>query len=146
MAYFDLVLLFLASTLNALAHAAAGIAVLLGYVAEVVAYFLYQLWVAIVRGATAIIEWADEQFPEFGIQDEPLLRALVMGIVGTVLGIILVMLLAIAMGNWAIPVAFAVSVGFCAGVGLVADPDTQWKTIDFPSFLGRGGPRMPLNL
>ena len=119
----------------------------MAYMIDVSAYFLHAGWVTLVRAALALLEVVDEWFPGLDILENALWRFLVMGAVGFFLGVGLMVFLAFIVGDWGIPCAFALAIGSCAFVGLMADPEQDWSFGDFPSF-GRGnsGPQTPLNL
>jgi hypothetical protein len=118
----------------------------LAYIAEIVFYTARAAWVLIVRASLALIEAVDEWLPDFGILDNPILRALLMAVVGFFLGVGLMIFLSFITGNWGIPCVFTLAIGFCAFVGLIADPDGNWSVGDFPTFGRGGGPKTPLNL
>ena len=67
----ELLLVLLGSILESLRH-----------VLDVFAYAICALWTTIVRGSIALLDAVDDWLPDFGILDNPLLRLLVMGIVG----------------------------------------------------------------
>ena len=115
-------------------------------VAEVYAYIVHAVWVTIVGASVRLLEVVDDWLLDFDILDNPLMRMLVMGAVGFLIGAALMIFLCFITGNWCIPCAFVLVVGFCAFVGLVADPDQDWSPGDFPGSSGRGGPKTPLNL
>jgi len=115
-------------------------------VVEIYAYMVHAVWVTIVKGSIGLLEAVDEWLPDTDVLDNPLLRLLVMGAVGFVVGVVVMVFLCFITGNWCIPCVFILVVGFCGFVGLVADPDQDWSPGDFPGSSGRGGPKTPLNL
>jgi len=115
-------------------------------VVEIYAYMVHTVWVTTVRASIGLLEAVDEWLPDIDVLDNPLLRLLVMGVVGFLIGVVVMILLCFITGNWRIPCVFILVVGFCAFVGLVADPDQDWSLGNFPGSSGRGGPRTPLNL
>jgi hypothetical protein len=108
-------------------------------------FAVHALWVTVVQAAIAFIEVVDEWVVDIEILDNAVFRMILMGGVGFMLGVGLMVLLSLAIGMWGIPLAFFLSMGFCAFVGLVADPDEDWSLGDFPLF-GDQPPKMPLNL
>ena len=115
-------------------------------VADVSAYAIRAVWVTIVGASIGLLEAVDDWLLDFDILDNPLLRMAVMGVVGFLIGVVVMIFLCFITGNWCIPCVFVLVLGFCAFVGLVADPDQDWSLGDFPGSSGRGGPRTPLNL
>jgi len=115
-------------------------------VAEFFAYVLQWLWVATVRAFLAIIEWADEQWSDLGIADNPLWRTVLAGGIGFILAIIAVLIVAVVLGHSELVCLFILVVGFCAFVGLMADPDKDWSLPSFPGSGKRKGPGVPINL
>ena len=119
----------------------------LAYMVGVWVYFFHAVWVTIVRAALALLETVDDWFPGLDILENAFWRFIVMAVVGFFLGVVLMIFLSFATGNWAIPCVFTLTIIFCAIVGLVADPEQDWSFGDFPTF-GRnsGGPQTPVNL
>ncbi len=115
-------------------------------VVEIYAYMVHAVWVTTVRASIGLLEAVDEWLPDIDVLDNPLLRMGVMGMVGFLIGVVVMIFLCFITGNWGIPCVFILVVGFCAFVGLVADPDQDWSLANFPGSSGRGGPRTPLNL
>ena len=116
------------------------------YLMEILLYSLHGVWVVIVRAAIGLIDALDDWFPDYGILDNAILRGVVMGAVGFLLGVILMIFLALAIGAWKIPLAFVLTILFCTFVGVIADPDRTWEIGDFPNLGGRDKPKTPLNL
>jgi hypothetical protein len=119
----------------------------LAYMAEVSVYFLRVIWASIIRASLALLEAVDEWFPSIDIIENGLLRLLVMSVVGFFLGVGFMIFFSFVTGNWCIPCSLVLTIGFCAFVGLIADPERDWSFGDFPTF-GRnsGGPQTPVNL
>ena len=116
------------------------------YMAEILLHSAQAAWIGIVRSAIGLIDAVDDCFPGYDILDNALLRGLVMGVVGFILGVILMIFLALAIGAWGIPCMFVLTILFCTFVGVIADPDRDWEVGDFPHFGDHGGPQTPLNL
>lgn len=114
--------------------------------AEAVVFALHAVWVTIVRAAIALIGVVDEWFADIDFLDNPLLRMAVMGAVGFEVATVLIIFLSLAAGYWCVPCCFIFSGGFCAFVGLVADPDQDWSVGSLPGSSRSGGPKTPLNL
>ena len=118
------------------------------YCFEVVGYALQSLVKVIIQGAVALIEVTDDWLDDYDIADEPLLRLALLGLVGSVVGVGLVVLLAMVKGQpWVIvTLVGAAAIGMV--IGLMADPEKDWSLSAFPSFPrgGGGGPSLPLNL
>jgi FtsH-binding integral membrane protein len=118
----------------------------LAYLTEVSAYAIHALWVTIVRAALALLEVVDDWLPGLDILENALWRFLVMAVVGFFLGVGLMIFLSFIIGAWGIPCAFTLAIGFCAFVGLLADPERDWSFGDYPTFGRHNGPQTPLNL
>ena len=118
----------------------------LAYLAEITVYAIRAGWVTIVRASITFMDAIDDWFPDIDILDNALLRLLVMGAVGFFIGVVLMIFVSFISGNWGIPCVFTLAVAFFMFVGLVADPDGDWSTGDWPAFGGRGSPQTPLNL
>ena len=116
------------------------------YMMDVTLYLLHAVWIGMVRSSIGLIDAIDDWFPGYDILDNALLRGLVMGGAGFLLGVILMIFLSMAIGAWGIPCSFVVTILFSIFVGIMADPDREWTMGDFPSFGGGGGPKTPLNL
>ena len=116
------------------------------YLAEVSVYMIHAVWVTIVGASISFMDAIDDWFPAVDILDNPLLRLLVMGAVGFFVGVVSMIFVSFITGNWGIPCVFSLAIGFFMFVGLVADPEGDWSTGDWPTFGGRGGPQTPLNL
>ncbi len=71
---------------------------------------------------------------------------MVMGALGFFLGVGLMIFLSFVISDWGIPCVFTLAIGFCALVGMMADPDRGWSFGDFPTFERDSGPKAPLNL
>ena len=115
------------------------------FIVEIGAYWLQSMWIAMVRATVSLIESVDEWLPGLEIQDNALMRGLVMGVVGFFLGVALMVFLSFVTGNWGIPCTFLLAILACAFLGLVADPARDWEFPAFPTF-GGSGPKTPLNL
>ena len=113
---------------------------------EVAVYAIHAVWVTIIQASLSLMDAVDDWLIEIDIVDNPLLRLLVMGVVGFLIGVVLMIFVCFMAGYWAIPLVLALTMGFCMFVGLVADPDRDWSLGDFPGSSGRSGPKMPLNL
>ena len=109
-------------------------------------YVAYATWATLVQGTFNLLDLVDEYVEDVDIVDNSLLRMLVMGLVGFVVGVGLMIFLLLATGNWSIPCLFFLFVGFCLFLGLMADPDQNWRVGTFDEFRRGGGPRTPLNL
>ena len=118
----------------------------MAHVVEIYAYMVHAVWVTIVKGSIGLLEAVDDWLPDIDVLDNPLLRLLVMGVVGFLIGVVVMIFLCFITGNWVIPCVFILVVGFFAFVGLIADPGQDWSVGDFPGSSGRGGPKTPLNL
>ncbi len=118
----------------------------LAYLAEITVYAIHAVWVTIVGASITFMEAIDDWVPDIDILDNALLRLLVMGAVGFLIGVVLMIFVSFISGNWGIPCVFTLAIGFFMFVGLVADPDGDWSTGDWPTFGGRGDPKTPLNL
>ena len=121
----------------------------IGYAFEVLGYTLQSLIKVIIGGAAAFIEWADEQLYDFDLADDPLWRALIIGGIGFFLGVGMLILLSMILGQPWVIITLMVAVALGVIVGLIADPDKDWSLGAFPVFPrgGRGdGPKLPLNL
>jgi hypothetical protein len=120
----------------------------IGYVVEVVFFMAQSLVKLIIQGAVALVELADELLEDWDIAEEPLLRVLLLGSVGLLLGVTLTMLLAMVKGQPWVILTLSGAVAGDMGLGLLADPDKDWSLGAFPSFprRGGGGPKLPLNL
>lgn len=117
------------------------------YAVEVVGYGLQAGVKVLIQGAVAIIGAVDDWLGDAAIAEEPLLRALVMAVVGLVCGVGLVQLLAAALNQPWVILTFTGTVGLGLILGLVADPDRDWSPGPFPSFTRSGGGfKLPLNL
>lgn len=118
----------------------------MAYMMDISAYSAHAVWVTIVKASIGLIEAVDEWFPDLDIQDNAILRALVMGAVGFLIGVILMIFVSFITGNWGIPCLFFLAIGFCMFLGLIANPEGDWSLGNFPTF-GRGGnPKFPVNL
>jgi hypothetical protein len=116
---------------------------------EVVAYSGQSAVKLAIQASVAIVTLVDELFDDLEIADEPLARALLIGVVGLLVGVVLVMLMAMVRNQPWVIITFAASVGVGLGLGFVADPDGDWSLGVFPPFPGRrggSGPSLPLNL
>ena len=121
----------------------------IGYLFEIVGYGLQSVAKAIIRGAVALIEWADDWLYEFELADDPLWRALLIGGIGFLLGVGMLILLSMILGQPWVIITLVVAVAMGVIIGLVADPDKDWSLGAFPSFPrggGGSGPKLPLNL
>jgi hypothetical protein len=118
----------------------------LAYLSELSVYALRAIWVTIVRATLALLEVLDDWLPTLDILENALMRLLVMGGLGFFVGVALMIILSLIMGNWGIPCCFGLVIGFCAFVGLVADPERDWSIGEFPRHGGPPGPQTPLNL
>ena len=116
------------------------------YLTEITFYMIRSVWVTIVGAAIVFMEAVDEWLPDIDILDDALLRLLVMGTVGFFLGVVLMIFASFIFGYWGLPCIFALAIGFCMFVGLVADPERDWSLGDWPTFGRSGGPKTPLNL
>jgi hypothetical protein len=119
---------------------------LMTYGLEITLYLLHAVWIGMVRSAIGLIDAIDDWFPGYDILDNALLRGVVMGGAGFLLGVSLMIFLSMAIGAWGIPCSFVVTILFSVFVGIMADPEREWTVGDFPSFGSRGGPKTPLNL
>ena len=118
----------------------------LAYLTEITVYAIHAVWVTIVGASITFMEAIDDWVPDIDILDNALWRLLVMGAVGFLTGVVLMIFVSFISGNWGIPCVFTLAIGFFMFVGLVADPDGDWSTGDWPTFGGRGDPKTPLNL
>ena len=118
----------------------------LAYLTEITVYAIHAVWVTIVGASITFMEAIDDWVPDIDILDNALLRLLVMGAVGFLIGVVLMIFVSFISGNWGIPCVFTLAIGFFMFVGLVADPDGDWSTGDWPTFGGGGDPKTPLNL
>ena len=116
------------------------------YALDIGFYLLHAVWIGIVRSAIGLIDAIDDWFPGYDILDNALLRGLVMGAAGFLLGVILMIFLSLAIGAWGIPCSFVVTILFSVFVGIMADPEREWTMGDFPGFGSGDGPKTPLNL
>ena len=119
------------------------------WVLEVGAYSLQSAVKLAIQASVAIVELVDSLFDDFELAEEPLARALIIGTVGLLFGVVLVMLMAMVRNQPWVIITFAASVGLGLGLGLVADPDGDWSLSPFPPFPSRrggSGPSLPLNL
>ena len=120
-----------------------------GYAFEVLGYTLQSLVKVVIQGAVALIELADEWFDDFDVADDPLWRALLIGGVGFLLGVGMLILLSMILGQPWVIITLVVAVALGVIVGLIADPDKDWSLGAFPVFPRGGsgdGPKLPLNL
>jgi hypothetical protein len=122
---------------------------MLGYGLEILGYLLDSALRVTVQGAVAILGALDGWFEDLDLIDEPLIRAAVMGLVGFLVGVGLLVLLAMILGQPWVIVTLALSVALGLGLGVLADPEHDWALRPFPTFVrrgGGGGPKLPLNL
>ena len=116
---------------------------------EVVAYAAQSAGKLAIQAALALVELVDDLFDEFDLAEEPLARALIIGVVGLLVGVILVMLMAMVRNQPRVIITLAGSVGVGLTLGFLADPDMDWSLAPFPPFPNRhggSGPSLPLNL
>jgi hypothetical protein len=116
------------------------------YLLEVLAYLLRALWALLIQFAAELIGVADEWCGDAEIADNPLLRLAVMGAFGLLLGLGLILLLAMVLGQPWVLIILALSVALCMVLGLLADPERDLSLPAFPRFTQGGGPKLPLNL
>jgi hypothetical protein len=119
---------------------------LMTYGLEITLYLLHAVWIGMVRSAISLIDAIDDWFPGYDILDNALLRGVVMGGAGFLLGVSLMIFISLAIGAWGIPCSFIVTILFSVFVGIMADPEREWTVGDFPGFGRGGGPQTPLNL
>jgi hypothetical protein len=119
---------------------------LMTYGLEITLYLLHAVWIGMVRSAISLIDAIDDWFPGYDILDNALLRGVVMGGAGFLLGVSLMIFISLAIGAWGIPCSFLVTILFSVFVGIMADPEREWTVGDLPSFGSRDGPKTPLNL
>ena len=120
-----------------------------GYVAEILGYVLESAVKIAIQGAVALVLAADDLLYDWEIADDPLLRAVVLGVVGLLLGVLLILLLSVILGQSWVLITLVLTVALCVAIGLLADPQKDWSLSAFPSFPrrgGGGGPGLPLNL
>jgi hypothetical protein len=126
----------------------------IGYVVEILGYVLESAVKVAVQGGVALVLVADDLLEDWDIgveydANDPLLRAVVLGVVGLLLGVLLILLLSVVLGQPWVLITLVVTVALCVAIGLLADPQKDWSLSDFPSFPrrgGGGGPGLPLNL
>jgi hypothetical protein len=119
---------------------------IIAYTFEVLLYSLGALTVGIVRIAVEIVNFADDTFGA-PIASEAAWRALIVGAAGFVLGFGFVLLKALARGATWVPATLIISTLVGMGLGLVADPDRDWRIGPFPTFGHRDdNSQTPLNL
>jgi hypothetical protein len=126
----------------------------IGYVVEILGYILESAVKVAVQGGVALVLVADDLLEDWDIGVEydatdPLLRAVVLGVVGLLLGVLLILLLSVVLGQPWVLITLVVTVALCMAIGLLADPQKDWSLSAFPSFPrrdGGGGPGLPLNL
>jgi len=114
-------------------------------VARVIAWVAEVIWTLIMQFFSLLIEWTDERWPDVGIADNPLLRALICGAVGLVIGIGILWFGALFGGRGDLSCLFILALAFTLFVGIMADPDRDWSFPPFP-WWGGGGPKTPLNV
>lgn len=128
------------------AHAFGWVYGLIRGLAELVVYVAQVAWVLIVRAFLSLVEWADGQWSDLGIADNPVWRMAVAAGVGFIGATFLILGVAGSVGHPELGCLFGLTVGFCAFVGLMADPDRDWSFPSFPGSGKTGGPRIPMNL
>ena len=119
------------------------------WVLEVGAYSLQSVVKLAIQASVAIVELVDSLLDDFELADEPLARALIIGVFGLLVGVILVMLMAMVRNQPWVIITLAGSVGVGLTLGFLADPDMDWSLAAFPPFPNRhggSGPSLPLNL
>ena len=115
-------------------------------ITELAAFLVYLVWAVAMQATLALLEGVDGFLPEYDIVDNVVLRALVTGSLGFSVGLVLMILLALAAGLWCLPCVFVATCMFGVFLGIAADPDQNWSIDGFPGFGSRGGPKTPLNL
>lgn len=118
------------------------------YAFEVLGYTLQSAGKVVVQGAVELLEALDDLLVDFDIVDQPVLRLIVMGVVGLLVGVGVVALLAVILGTPWVIITLTLAVVIGMAVGLIADPDKDWSIGPFPKFTrgGGGSPKLPLNL
>jgi len=116
------------------------------YLSEVTLYALRAGWVTIVQAVLSFLGVLDDWLPTLDIVDNAVMRLLVMGGMGFLLGVALMVILSLVVGDWGIACCFGLVTMFCAFLGLVADPERDWGVGDLPRYGGPSGPQTPLNL
>ena len=94
----------------------------IGIMVEALVGLFCFLWRLFTLAHLAVIEWLDGLFPEFGIADSKLLRALVAGVVGAIWSTFLVLVVAGIKGLWGLVAMFVAGVGLSMAAGLAAGP------------------------
>jgi hypothetical protein len=122
----------------ALSSFISGLGILLrgvGFVLVLVVYLAQIAFVCIMRGASALVEFASQVLPEIGIdwevEDNPLVRALVLAFLGLILTVPF---------SWTAVAAVVIG----AALGIAADPETQWTMPSLPGMEDR--PQFPFRL
>jgi hypothetical protein len=118
------------------------------YLFEILGYVLQSVGKVVVQGAVELLQALDELLVDFDIADQPMLRLIVIGVVGLGVGVGIVALLAMVLGTPWVIITLTLATAIGMAVGLIADPDKDWSIGPFPSFprRGGGGPKLPLNL
>ena len=113
---------------------------------ELGAYLARAMWATNMNASIALLEALDDLIEDFDLMDNPLWRAVALGLLGFFVGTLLMVLAAIITGNWGLPLILAVTVAFYAFTGLLADPDRDWSVPRIPGSQGpAGGGGIPLN-
>jgi len=116
------------------------------YLSEVSLYAVRAGWVTIVQAVLSFLGVLDDWLPTLDIVDNAVMRLLVMGGMGFLLGVALMVILALLVGDWCIACCFGLVTILFAFLGLVADPERDWSVGDLPRYGGPPGPQTPLNL
>ena len=118
------------------------------YLMEVAVYGLQAAVRLALQASVELVDLADE-LADLDLADDPLARAAIMGAVGTLVGIVAVLILAMLRNQPWVILTFTIAIGAGITLGLVADPEGDWSLPAFPTFPGRGGgggPQLPLNM
>jgi uncharacterized protein YacL len=118
------------------------------YVMEVAVYGLQAAVRLAIQASVALVELADEVL-DLELADNPLARALIMGVVGMPVGMVVALILAMLRNQPWVIMTFTLAIGAGIVLGFVADPEGDWSLPAFPPFPGRGGgggPQLPLNM
>ncbi len=120
------------------------------FVVEVAVFSVLALFKAVINGAQAIVGWVDDLandwIPDLPLAENALTRAVIVGLVGFLLWLVLTLLLSLLAGNWALPCSLVFFLGASAFIGVVADPERRIDIGGWPTFRNDHGPKMPINL
>lgn len=95
----------------------------IGYVFEVLGYILQSVVKVAIQGGVALVVIVDEWLEDYDIAEEPLWRVVVVGAAGFLLGMLLILLLSVILGQPWVLITLTVVMAIAVAIGLLADPE-----------------------